>query len=150
MFRRDEPVGYRTHQVLINPEELRRLAHGQHHPGHLVEFGTDSFDQLLNVHYRLSSDDSRSSKMPATSPDGAVRSRCRRSLTFPLRIASRKCWPRSYKSVEERRSRYIRVDSGGLYFAGLLGHNQGAVHLTPREIDKLLIFSAGELARKRL
>jgi urease gamma subunit len=24
------------------------------------------------------------------------------------------------------------------------------VHLTPREIDKLLIFSAGELARKRL
>lgn len=25
----------------------------------------------------------------------------------------------------------------------------GAVHLTPREIDKLLIFSAGELARKR-
>jgi urease gamma subunit len=23
------------------------------------------------------------------------------------------------------------------------------VHLTPREIDKLLIFSAGELARKR-
>src|SRR5213592_2140652 len=24
-----------------------------------------------------------------------------------------------------------------------------AVHLTPREIDKLLIFSAGELARKR-
>jgi urease gamma subunit len=31
-----------------------------------------------------------------------------------------------------------------------VGHNQGAVHLTPREIDKLLIFSAGELARKRL
>ena len=31
-----------------------------------------------------------------------------------------------------------------------LGHNQRAVHLTPREIDKLLIFSAGELARKRL
>ena len=30
-----------------------------------------------------------------------------------------------------------------------LGHNQGAVHLTPREIDKLMIFSAGELARKR-
>jgi urease gamma subunit len=25
----------------------------------------------------------------------------------------------------------------------------GAVHLTPREIDKLIIFSAGELARKR-
>jgi len=30
-----------------------------------------------------------------------------------------------------------------------LGHNQEAVHLTPREIDKLMIFSAGELARKR-
>jgi urease gamma subunit len=28
--------------------------------------------------------------------------------------------------------------------------NQSAVHLTPREIDKLMIFSAGELARKRL
>ena len=28
-------------------------------------------------------------------------------------------------------------------------HNFEAMHLTPREIDKLLIFSAGELARKR-
>lgn len=28
-------------------------------------------------------------------------------------------------------------------------HNSGTVHLTPREVDKLLIFSAGELARKR-
>jgi len=52
--------------------------------------------------------------------------------------------------VREPGCGYIRVDSPGLYFAGLLGHNQGAVHLTPREIDKLLIFSAGELARKRL
>ena len=26
---------------------------------------------------------------------------------------------------------------------------ESAVHLTPREVDKLLIFSAGELARKR-
>ncbi len=88
--------------------------------------------------------------MPATSRNGAVRSRCRRSLAFSHWIASRKCWLRSYKSVESPRSRYIRVDSRGLYFAGLLGHNQGAVHLTPREIDKLLIFSAGDLARKRL
>ena len=31
-----------------------------------------------------------------------------------------------------------------------LRHNSRAVHLTPREVDKLLIFSAGELARKRL
>ena len=30
-----------------------------------------------------------------------------------------------------------------------LRHKSGPVHLTPREIDKLLIFSAGELARKR-
>ena len=30
-----------------------------------------------------------------------------------------------------------------------LRHKSGTVHLTPREIDKLLIFSAGELARKR-
>src|ERR1700741_5323198 len=29
------------------------------------------------------------------------------------------------------------------------GKNHRAVHLTPREIDKLLIFSAGELARQR-
>src|SRR6185295_4851410 len=29
------------------------------------------------------------------------------------------------------------------------GLRRPAVHLTPREVDKLLIFSAGELARKR-
>jgi urease gamma subunit len=42
----------------------------------------------------------------------------------------------------------IIVDRSGLYFAGGVRHNCG-VHLTPREVDKLLIFSAGELARKR-
>jgi urease gamma subunit len=42
----------------------------------------------------------------------------------------------------------IIVDRRGLYFAGGVRHNCG-VHLTPREVDKLLIFSAGELARKR-
>ena len=55
----------------------------------------------------------------------------------------------TYKSVSNAGWRYIRVDSRGIYFSGSVGHNQGAVHLTPREIDKLLIFSAGELARKR-
>src|SRR5436305_9703808 len=29
------------------------------------------------------------------------------------------------------------------------GPRRASVHLTPREVDKLLIFSAGELARKR-
>src|SRR5438034_10008620 len=40
--------------------------------------------------------------------------------------------------------------STGVVFTSRPGvrHNCG-VHLTPREIDKLLIFSAGELARKR-
>jgi len=42
----------------------------------------------------------------------------------------------------------------GFTFSRLLRHNSrrdtlDAMHLTPREIDKLLIFSAGELARKR-
>jgi urease subunit gamma len=32
---------------------------------------------------------------------------------------------------------------------GAWGKDLSTVHLTPREIDKLLIFSAGELARKR-
>ena len=35
-----------------------------------------------------------------------------------------------------------------LYFPGNRRHNL-PVNLTPREVDKLLIFSAGELARKR-
>ena len=40
--------------------------------------------------------------------------------------------------------------AGGLYFSCAVRQRSGAhVHLTPREIDKLLIFSAGELARKR-
>src|SRR3954463_9660045 len=39
------------------------------------------------------------------------------------------------------------VDRPGLYFAPRVRHNC-AVHLTPREVDKLLIFSAGELARQ--
>jgi urease subunit gamma len=35
-------------------------------------------------------------------------------------------------------------------FCAVVGHNnRSRMHLTPREIDKLLIFSAGELARKR-
>src|SRR3954452_8252025 len=40
--------------------------------------------------------------------------------------------------------------STGVVFTSRPGvrHNCG-VHLTPREVDKLLIFSAGELARKR-
>jgi urease gamma subunit len=42
----------------------------------------------------------------------------------------------------------ISVDRPGLYFAPGVRHNCG-VHLTPREVDKLLIFSAGELARQR-
>ena len=36
--------------------------------------------------------------------------------------------------------------SEGGYHSGL---RRPSVHLTPREVDKLLIFSAGELARKR-
>jgi urease subunit gamma len=40
------------------------------------------------------------------------------------------------------------VAASVLYFRGDRRHNF-AVHLTPREVDKLLIFSAGELARKR-
>jgi urease gamma subunit len=40
--------------------------------------------------------------------------------------------------------------AGGLYFRDPIRQRSGhTVHLTPREIDKLLIFSAGELARKR-
>src|SRR3954462_3166029 len=46
------------------------------------------------------------------------------------------------------RSQRKTVDRPGLYFAPRVRHNC-AVHLTPREVDKLLIFSAGELARKR-
>src|SRR3954468_12369434 len=46
------------------------------------------------------------------------------------------------------RSQRKTVDRPGLYFAARVRHNC-AVHLTPREVDKLLIFSAGELARKR-
>src|SRR5205085_5262646 len=42
----------------------------------------------------------------------------------------------------------VLVDSRGLYITFAPSQNQCAVHLTPREIDKLLIFSAGELARK--
>ena len=38
------------------------------------------------------------------------------------------------------------VASEGRYHSGL---RRPSVHLTPREVDKLLIFSAGELARKR-
>lgn len=44
---------------------------------------------------------------------------------------------------------YRNVRPTPLYILRLLGHNCAAMHLTPREIDKLLIFSAGELARKR-
>ena len=39
-----------------------------------------------------------------------------------------------------RQRRALRYDSGP---------QESIVHLTPREVDKLLIFSAGELARKR-
>jgi urease gamma subunit len=56
----------------------------------------------------------------------------------------------NYKNVLKAGSADIRVNTAGIYFVRCVGHNQGAVHLTPREIDKLLIFSAGELARKRL
>ena len=31
----------------------------------------------------------------------------------------------------------------------MIAASERVVHLTPREVDKLLIFSAGELARKR-
>ena len=45
--------------------------------------------------------------------------------------------------------RHFRA-TNALYIVPVLGHKSTvAVHLTPREIDKLLIFSAGELARKR-
>ena len=37
----------------------------------------------------------------------------------------------------------VYLSAGGITF------HESAVHLTPREVDKLLIFSAGELARKR-
>jgi urease gamma subunit len=50
-----------------------------------------------------------------------------------------------------RRDRATFTSTAALFTSAVpVGHNQGAVHLTPREIDKLLIFSAGELARKRL
>jgi len=75
---------------------------------------------------------------------------CCRLLGNQRRTASTPRLGESYKSVQQPRLRDIRVDRRGLYFARSLGHNQGRVHLTPREIDKLLIFSAGELARKRL
>jgi len=56
---------------------------------------------------------------------------------------------KSHKIVVHTEGRDICVNSPGLYFARTLRHKSGTVHLTPREIDKLLIFSAAELARKR-
>jgi urease gamma subunit len=56
--------------------------------------------------------------------------------------------PESYKNVSNDWMSYQSVDSLGLYFWARLRHNW-PVHLTPRELDKLMIFSAGELARKR-
>jgi urease gamma subunit len=44
---------------------------------------------------------------------------------------------------------YKNVSAGRFTSRVGLGHNCADMHLTPREIDKLLIFSAGELARKR-
>jgi urease gamma subunit len=55
----------------------------------------------------------------------------------------------SYQNVLNSETHYIRVDSRGIYFWRRVRHNSEPVHLTPREIDKLLVFSAGELARKR-
>ena len=41
----------------------------------------------------------------------------------------------------------VRCWARHLYFARTLRHNSKTVHLTPREVDKLLIYTAGELAR---
>ena len=56
---------------------------------------------------------------------------------------------RGDNNVAARHPRDISVDSGGLYIPNGVRHKSGVVHLTPREVDKLIIFSAGELARKR-
>jgi urease subunit gamma len=56
---------------------------------------------------------------------------------------------RDDKNVARRDAADICVDAALFTCRRTLRHNSGAVHLTPREIDKLLIHSAGELARKR-
>jgi urease gamma subunit len=56
--------------------------------------------------------------------------------------------PVAHTFVGGESSAHQNVGAPVLYFRGNRRHNF-AVHLTPREVDKLLIFSAGELARKR-
>lgn len=69
---------------------------------------------------------------------------------MPLVEVSRAPPPGSYEKVARGSTRHNSVLRAGLYITSICHQNQWRVHLTPREIDKLLIFSAGELARKRL